>query len=142
LPSQAEWNILSNSVGGSNTEGKHLKAKSGWNYNGNGLDTYGFAALPGGYGLPGGYFNDVGDYGFWWSDRERNSSDAYIRLMYYDSEDAGWLYLDKGLLSSVRAIEHSLGALNSIFGKTSLFSNIVSKKCIFTRFIMQNSDLC
>jgi uncharacterized protein (TIGR02145 family) len=34
--------------------GTNLKATSGWDDNGNGVDLYSFSALPGGYSLPGG----------------------------------------------------------------------------------------
>jgi uncharacterized protein (TIGR02145 family) len=40
--------------------GKYLKATSGWNSSGNDLDSYGFSALPGGYGNSDGSFGDVG----------------------------------------------------------------------------------
>jgi len=56
--------------------GKYLKATIGWNYDsyegqsGNGQDTYGFRALPGGFACyeDDGHisFSDVGGVGFWW----------------------------------------------------------------------------
>jgi uncharacterized protein (TIGR02145 family) len=60
LPTDTDWNALVCYVDGTNgtcnsysspTAGRHLKAASGWAW-GNGLDTYGFAALPGGSGIP------------------------------------------------------------------------------------------
>ncbi len=52
LPSDKEWDVLIEFVGGKEVAGKNLKSKSGWNnyegINGNGKDTYGFSALPGG----------------------------------------------------------------------------------------------
>ena len=77
LPSDKEWDELVRFADGANgteiaceseTVGKYLKAKSGWNNLGNGEDKFGFAALPGG----SGNFNDIGDRGEWWS----NSSDC------------------------------------------------------------------
>jgi uncharacterized protein (TIGR02145 family) len=113
VPSQAEWNILSNFVGGSNTEGKHLKSQEGWyscGPSGSGTqylceDTYGFAALPGGYGLSVGSFYDVGYYGYWWTASEGNSSIAYGRSMDYSDEFASWNIYDKSLLRSVRCLK-------------------------------------
>jgi uncharacterized protein (TIGR02145 family) len=58
LPSSAEWDALVNAVG--SPAGTKRKAKSGWNYDGNGTDTYGFSALPGGYRYSDGYFGNVG----------------------------------------------------------------------------------
>jgi len=73
LPSNADWNVLMKFVNpncSGNCDcagaGKSLKAKSGWNSNGNGTDNYGFSALPGGRGGSGGSFNYVGNYGSWW----------------------------------------------------------------------------
>jgi uncharacterized protein (TIGR02145 family) len=84
LPSDDEWDVLVNSVGGSSTTGRHLKATSGWysdGYsNGNGLDSFGFSALPGGYG-DSGSFRNVGNVGSWWSSTEYDSSSAYGRNM-------------------------------------------------------------
>jgi uncharacterized protein (TIGR02145 family) len=72
LPTYDEWDELFNFAGGKGVAGKHLKAASGWsgrnvNYidSSNGLDTYGFAALPGGSGFSD-RFNYVGDSGGWW----------------------------------------------------------------------------
>jgi uncharacterized protein (TIGR02145 family) len=44
-----------------------LKARSGWNNNGNGNDYYGFAALPGGAGGSSGNSDYAGTEAFWWS---------------------------------------------------------------------------
>jgi uncharacterized protein (TIGR02145 family) len=82
-----------------------LKATSGWNSGGNGEDTYGFAALPGGYGSSGGYFRNVGHYGHWWSASESSSYYAYNRSMNYDLEGAYWYYIDKYDLFSVRCVK-------------------------------------
>jgi uncharacterized protein (TIGR02145 family) len=86
IPSNAEWDVLVNSVGGSSTAGKYLKAKSGWDDSseGNsfpGLDTYGFTALPGGYYHDySGTFSGVGIVGYWWSTNERIS---VVNYAYY-----------------------------------------------------------
>jgi len=46
VPSDWEWEILQDNVGGNETAGTKLKSTSGWNNNGNGTDEYGFSALP------------------------------------------------------------------------------------------------
>jgi hypothetical protein len=50
----------------------YLKTTSGWDYNGNGEDKYGFAAMPGGlggsydpYSYNSDYFGSIGLYGLW-----------------------------------------------------------------------------
>ena len=98
LPSNAEWDKLLRFVDGdkgtespykSETAGKYLKAKSGWNKNSNGTDKYGFSALPSGFSLQGGgFFGDVGDYSDWWSANEDDSDYAYNRYMDYGSDGA------------------------------------------------------
>jgi uncharacterized protein (TIGR02145 family) len=106
LPSNAEWNVLMVTVGGTETAGKKLKAKSGWNNNGNGTDEFGFSALPGGYGYDRsyGYFNNVGEDGYWWSASENSSRSAYGRYMAYRYEGADWSYYVKSSLYSVRCV--------------------------------------
>jgi len=69
IPSKGEWNKLLNAVGGEKVAGKKLKAKNGWNGDGNGSDDYGFSALPGGYVYDdfGVDFKKIGVYGYWWT---------------------------------------------------------------------------
>jgi uncharacterized protein (TIGR02145 family) len=99
-------------VGGSNTEGKYLKATSDWEVNGNGLDTYGFAALPGSFGSINndGEFvsgSTIGIRGNWWVSTEYNSERAYIRYMDCNVENAVWSYHDKvNMLFSVRCLKN------------------------------------
>jgi uncharacterized protein (TIGR02145 family) len=114
IPSNAEWDQLFRYVDGnegtespydSETAGKYLKAKEGWNGSGNGEDTYGFSALPGGFGYSGGNFDFVGNFGLWWSSFESNSSNAYGRLMRYYDEDAYGGNGGKSHLYSVRCTQ-------------------------------------
>jgi uncharacterized protein (TIGR02145 family) len=103
LPSKEEWEVLNNFVGGSKTEGKHLKAVSGWD-KGNGQDTYGFSALPGGMSNYKGDFNHVGSLGNWWRSTENDSSSACGRDI-DDSESAGWGCGKNGTMFSVRCVK-------------------------------------
>jgi uncharacterized protein (TIGR02145 family) len=111
IPSNAEWTTLISYVESekecSSCAGTHLKATSDWNsYSGiTNLDTYGFSALPGGFGSSDGFFNTVGDYGSWWSANEVYSYDAYGRYMSYNYEYADYLNLNKYGLFSVRCLQ-------------------------------------
>ena len=49
LPTIAEWDFLAANAGGREVCGTKLKATSGWDYDGNGTDDFGFSALPAGY---------------------------------------------------------------------------------------------
>jgi len=115
LPSNEEWNKLFRFVDGdkgtespyeSKTAGKHLKAVSGWNDSGNGTDEFGFSALPGGLSA-GGFFNDGGYGGYWWStiEYEKNSSFAYYGYMSYINDNADCRTYSKSNLLSVRCIK-------------------------------------
>jgi len=110
IPSDADWNVLMKIANPSCSDnsscavaGKRLKATSGWNENSNGTDDFGFAALPGGHGTSGGYFDDVGNQGRWWSASENNASYAYYRYINY--EYVIWIDNYKGSLHSVRCLK-------------------------------------
>ncbi len=105
LPSKDEWEVMTAYIGGANTEGRMLKATSGWYNNGNGEDDYGFSAMPGGFGKFDGCFYYVDIYGYWWSSTEHYSNSAYYRSMYYDHEVASWGNNNKGYLLSVRCVQ-------------------------------------
>ena len=114
LPSNEEWDKLfrfvdsdtsSKSPHKSLTAGKHLKAASGWDEDGNGTDKYGFSALPGGFGNSGDSFYYVGNFGYWWSASEYRSYYAYYRYMGYRIEGARWLPYFKSRLLSVRCLQ-------------------------------------
>jgi uncharacterized protein (TIGR02145 family) len=65
VPSDGEWTVLENALGGSAVAGTALKAASpAWD----GTNSSGFSALPGGArGYDGGYFYFQGYDGGWWS---------------------------------------------------------------------------
>lgn len=72
LPSDSEWTILINYIGGEDNAGKKLKATSGWkdyynNVSGNGTNESGFTALPGGDHDPDGWMSFIGYDSYWWS---------------------------------------------------------------------------
>jgi len=108
LPTRLEWLALSEAVGGEEATGKRLKAKSGWDENGNGNDWHGFSALPGGNRHPtDGDFSYAGSYGLWWTATEygEGGGSAYIRTMNYSDNDVGESYNGKGGGLSVRCVQ-------------------------------------
>jgi len=78
LPKKEEWQALVDFAGGDKIAGLRLKAKKDWNSShnkklGNGTDSYGFAALPGGTARCGWdcsrpNFDNDGYCGYWWID--------------------------------------------------------------------------
>jgi len=118
LPSNADWDNLARYADGdegtsgpydSETAGKILKAKGGWNsYKdepGSGKDKYKFAALPGGYGNADGNLSGLGNDGFWWSANEDDDR-AFGRYMGYDGDYMYYTYYAKSYLFSVRCIKN------------------------------------
>jgi uncharacterized protein (TIGR02145 family) len=101
VPSEADWTTLTTFVG--SNAGTKLKSRTGWNGGGNGTDDFGFSALPGGYGW-GGSFNDVGNYGDWWSATENGADYAWRWLMDWDYSDMSSRYHDKAIQFSLRCI--------------------------------------
>ena len=131
IPSNADWDKLFRFVDGADNiniseasdtsgtsspydspkAGRLLKATKGWHDDdgeseGSGAVTYGFAALPGGYGSSAGHFSDAGYSGIWWSSSEYDAYYAYRRYMYHYYEDAYWDHVNKGYhLLSVRCLK-------------------------------------
>jgi len=108
LPSFDEWDVLEEAIGGMKMGGKHLKAKSGWNSDGNGLDTYGFAALPGGASTwwDGKFrFEHIGDFGNWWTSTEDAANYALRHYMEHKYVNLYYSYYTKSVLFSVRCIQ-------------------------------------
>lgn len=66
--------------------GLQLKADFGWNREGNGPNTFGFSALPGGERCSKGRSFQEGNSGFWWSSSEIDSLRAWYRNIFYDYE--------------------------------------------------------
>ena len=81
-----------------------MKPSSGWNNNGNGTNSSGFNALPGGYRYTNGTFYGVGGNGYWWSATEYSATSAWSRNMYYDLSDVGRFDGGKELGFSVRCV--------------------------------------
>jgi uncharacterized protein (TIGR02145 family) len=83
LPSLQEWNDLKTAAGdyGANA----LKsAMGGWNNESGIKNSYGFSALPGGYGNSDGSFDGIGTSGYWWADIEGGSVGTQVYM------NAGW----------------------------------------------------
>jgi len=108
LPSMAEWNTLESYINSdkncTNCDAKHLKATSAWS-DSNVEDTYGFAALPSGFGISDGTFIFIKLGGLWWSASEYDNFAAYYRAMSYADEVAHWGYEYKSDLYSVRCVK-------------------------------------
>ena len=82
IPTDAEWTILINYLGGVDSAESEMKSISNWKEDSNGSNTSGFAGLPGGFRDSYGWFDLFGAYGFWWSSSENDTLDAWFRFLY------------------------------------------------------------
>ena len=104
IPTNAEWTILENAVGGEDVAGTALKSTSGWNEDGNGTDAYGFAALPAGTRNDGNFY-DVGNSAHFWSATEYDTDFVYNRYLFYSDANLNTLNNFKDLAFSVRCLK-------------------------------------
>ena len=84
IPTDNEWKLLSNYLGGEDFAGKKMKSTSGWfdldgNENGVGTNESGFNGLPGGFRDDFGSFGSQGSFGNWWSASEGSTGYACYR---------------------------------------------------------------
>ena len=105
IPTDEEWTILTDSLGGESEEGTEMKSSTGWQNNGNGTNSSGFNGLPGGVRFIDSDFVYIGAYGCWWSSSESRTDKAGIRdLDDYDGDVGRYDDNDKRQGCSVRCL--------------------------------------
>ncbi len=104
IPSDAEWTVLTDYLGGAAAAGTKMKSSTGWDSNGNGTNSSGFAGFPGGYRYYDGEFSSIGRDGYWWSAREGNSYNAWSRSLDCGNVDVGRSYFSRQDAFSVRCL--------------------------------------
>jgi uncharacterized protein (TIGR02145 family) len=107
-PTDGEWTTLTDYLGGVEVAGGKMKT-TGLQYwqssNTDATNESGFSGLPGGYRYYfNGDFNDVGDYGYWWSSSEYDANNAWSRFLFYDFGNAYQGYGSKQGGFSVRCL--------------------------------------
>ncbi|MCX6257376.1 MAG: fibrobacter succinogenes major paralogous domain-containing protein [Bacteroidia bacterium] len=83
VPSDADWTILTDYLGGLRLAGGKLKSKTDWS-SPNDIEATNsscFSALPGGHSESDGSFQEVGRHGYWWSSSEYDINNAWMRRM-------------------------------------------------------------
>jgi uncharacterized protein (TIGR02145 family) len=113
VPTQADWNILYNFLGGAYIAGGMMKAQGTdyWMYPNEGAtNESGFTGLPAGIRDPDGYFNELSFTAYWWTSTTAISygnDQAWMRgLMYnYSSASDTTSYSTKNCALSVRCIK-------------------------------------
>ena len=116
LPSDEEWKTLEMELGMSQSEAddggwrgtdqaEKMKSVSGWNNNGNGTNSSGFNALPGGRRNILGSFYNIGSRASWWTATKYSKSHVWNRRL-IDTRDKVFRYtIPKNNIISVRCIK-------------------------------------
>ena len=111
IPTDAEWTILTDYLGGLKVAGGNLKSTTSWV----GIDlvnasnSSGFSALPGDSRNLDGTFNNVGSHGYWWSasESESDSHGAWMRRLNYCSSSVYCNSYPKMYGLSVRCVKNN-----------------------------------
>ena len=113
LPPESKWYALFNAVGGQSVAGIKLKSTFGWKHpvddsaHVNGLDAFGFSALPAGYRTGGGIYGSEGFSTDFWTSTMLNSSRAAYRINLGSEDFANVGSSDKDKAFSVRCVKDS-----------------------------------
>jgi uncharacterized protein (TIGR02145 family) len=118
IPSDEEWTILTDYLGGELKAGTKMKSASGWHENsysahGNGTNSSGFAGFPGGSRLYDGSFSTFDSDGCWWSSTESNTSYAWYRYLNCNNGYVYRKYYYKSIGYSVRCLRDT-AKVNSV----------------------------
>ncbi|TSA27894.1 MAG: hypothetical protein D4R67_05220 [Bacteroidetes bacterium] len=118
IPTDNEWKVLEGTVDSIYSvcdtiwdaygyrgydAGKRVKSTTGWYDNGNGTNTSGFTALPGGYNI-NGYFDLLTKVGYFWSSTEISSEKAWERIYEWFHDDSFRGNFNKQWSRSVRCL--------------------------------------
>lgn len=96
LPTDAEWTTLTTFLGGKAVAGGKMKeaGTAHWaNPNADATNISGWTALLGGDRDISGAFNNIGNYGLWWSATELDAADAWYRNLFFSN---GYAYRNNG----------------------------------------------
>ena len=107
VPTDAEWNVLTDYLGGVDVAGGKLKEAGAISWkspNTDATNTSLFTGLPGGGRNYDGYYFFIGDSGVWWSSTEYNTDDAWNRGLASDSGSADRDSYGKEIGFSVRCL--------------------------------------
>jgi len=91
VPTDAEWTILTDYLGGLNVAGGKMKevGTTSWiSPNVDATNTSLFTGLPGGYRDYVGYYKQIGNNGVWWSTTDFSESTAWYRILNSSSGNA------------------------------------------------------
>ena len=89
VPTDSDWTVLTEFLGGEKLAGRKMKFKDGWNENSSGNNKSGFSGLPGGCRMAFGLFENISTHIYWWSSTEMkmplggDTRYAWSRYLFY-----------------------------------------------------------
>lgn len=105
IPTDAEWTLLTNYLGGASAAGGKIKDTELWpSPNTNATNSSGFSGLPGGLRMTNGYSNGMPATGGWWSSSQDGAALAWARWVNYNDGYLGRDSQEKGLGHPCRCI--------------------------------------
>ena len=107
VPTDAEWTVLTDHLGGTAVAGDKMKTTYGWTNGGNGTNSSGFSGLPGGARNSQGLFTNAGNRGYWWSSSTTLDPYGLRRDLRSNSEGVGDFGASHEVGFSVRCIQDS-----------------------------------
>ena len=123
IPSDAEWTILTEYLGGE--VGTKMKSGRGFNEYYKGTNSSGFSGFPGGYRSNEGSDYSVDNDCYWWSSTENNTNDAMSLGLQKDNGECCMDFDDKGNGYFVRCLRDS--KLKNANSNTTTVSSINSE---------------
>ena len=109
VPTDTEWTTLTTELGGESVAGGKLKSigtVSYWSSQSAGTDnSSGFSALPGGYRIKDGSFNNLSNSAVFWRATEVNANNAWSSRLEHNSDDVSRISYEKQLGASIRCLK-------------------------------------
>ena len=109
VPTDTEWTTLTTELGGESVAGGKLKSigtVSYWNSPNEGAtNSSGFSALPGGYRIKDGSFNNLSNSAVFWRATEVNANNAWSSRLEHNSDDVSRISYEKQLGASIRCLK-------------------------------------
>jgi uncharacterized protein (TIGR02145 family) len=106
VPTDSDWKVLENYLGGWELAGGKMKEPGSvhWGSDNNSTNESGFTALPSGWRWPEGLILPIGNYAQFWSSTEKNLVPVFRGLSSYSTSLFNWPFGDKNMGNSVRCI--------------------------------------
>jgi uncharacterized protein (TIGR02145 family) len=87
VPSDLDWSVLTDYLGGVSGAASKMKSNKGWSFNKGNTNSSGFNGLPGGNRSLSGYCLEIESSGTWWSTTTERINDAWCRKLFFNHGD-------------------------------------------------------